>query len=375
MPNKSEMKLVNAVFQVNLNEMKPVDVRGRACYKVQAKTLPDDIVMNRVKYPADEIAKGFRTLNNKPAPLGHPQVDGWYVSGSDPEGINRHWCGAWNDNASRVLEDNGKYRIHHDIYIDIETAKQTDNGQRVLAAFEKGDVIHTSTGVLCKADYVDEKDYDWIARNIELDHNAILLDNEGAATPSDGVGVFVNQTNKENKHLTINSFRYKENDNKDLASSTANGDSPKDISSKGDLPMTTKTADNKPDNGNNNTQSATNGTPATDAITVSQSELAKVIGDVVETKLNERDERAAQSEKADLVAKVVAVNLLSEDVAKTLPVSALRELANNAGTKAKAEPVNGAPAEPKSDDGKVSLENMFAGYSINDHLPKPEQTN
>ena len=368
MPNKSEMKLVNAVFELNLNEMRPLDVNGRACYRVEAKTLPDDICMNGVKYPADEIAKGYRTLNNKPAPLGHPKVDGWYVSGSDPEGINRNWCGAWNANVQRVLEGNGKYRVHHSIYIDIETAKQSDNGRRVLAAFEKGDVIHTSTGVLCNAEYAGKENegYEWIARNIELDHNAILLDEQGAATPNDGVGVFVNQSVDENKHLTINSFRYKENNINDSPS----GESPKN-NTEGDLPMSDKPAENKPETGNNKpaevTAVTTNGNPG-DTITVSQSELAKMIGDVMDAKFNERDERNAASEKAELVSKVVAVNLLTKESAEKLDVATLRELANNTGNKSSAEPVNGAPASATDTGGKMTIENMFKDYSYNDTL-------
>ena len=360
------MKLVNAVFELNLDAMVPEDVNGRACYRVEAKTLPDDVIMNRVYYPAAEIAKGYRTLNNKPAPLGHPRVDGWYVSGSDPEGINRHWCGAWNANVRRVLEKNGKYRIHHNVYIDIETAKQSDNGRRVLKAFEQGKPIHTSTGVLCNAEWAgeegDKQGYDWIARNISLDHNALLLDEEGAATPNDGVGVFVNQTENEDKRLTINSFRYKE---KAHLGKNEN-DNPK---SQGE-PMS-KESDDK----NSETVVGT-GTPATpETVTINADELAKTIATTVEAVLNARDEKAAASEKSELVNKVVAVNLLSQETAETLSVSALRELANNAGNKAQAAPVNPAPSNPSSDDGKVTLENMFKGYSINDHLPKPSTVN
>ena len=167
------------------------------------------------------------------------------------------------------------------------------------------------------------------------------------------------------KRLTINTVQGKEKGINDFPT----GKSPKH-NTEGDLPMPDKTADNKPDNGNDKPATpvvATNSTPENDTVTVSKSELTKLIGDVIDTKFNERDERNAASEKADLVNKVVGVNLLSKEVAETLPVNALRELASNAGNKQSAQPVNGAPAS-STDTGKITLENMFKDYSINDHL-------
>lgn len=360
MPEKNQMRLVNVISELKLNEMEAIDRHGRACYKVSARTLPDDIVMNRVKYPASEIEKGYRTLNNKPAPLGHPKVGGWNVSGNDPEGINRHWCGAWNGNVRRVLESNGKYRIHHDIYIDIEKAKESDNGRRVLKAFEKGEPIHTSTGVLCNVEWADEKDdFDWIARNITLDHNAILLDEQGAGTPADGVGVFVNQEVDENKHLTINTFRYKEKNTEDVT--PVSDDKPKE------KPMPEKTNENKE-------VPATKPEPTpTDNVTLSKADLAELIGNAVSSALKARDEQAAATEKTELVDKIVAVNLLSKENAEKLDVATLRELAKSTGNKEKtADVVNPADVFSSNDkstgDGSVTFDNMFEGYSLNEHL-------
>ena len=213
MPAKTKEFYTNITYEVNVGELKPMDKNGRACYRVEAKTMPDNCVLNRVLYPADELAKSYRSLENKPVPLGHPKVDGYYVSAQDPEGINRHWCGSWTENVQRVLENNGTYRLHHAIYTDIEVAKQSDGGRRVLNAFKKGLPIHTSTGVMCNAEWAGEEGerngYDWVARNIEYDHLAVLLDERGAGTPEDGIGVFVNVNNDtgekktlDNKHST-----------------------------------------------------------------------------------------------------------------------------------------------------------------------------
>ena len=61
---------------------------GRKIMIIPSATLPDDVVMNGIKYPAQEIANSFKTLERTPAPFGHPLVNGKFVSASDPEGIN-----------------------------------------------------------------------------------------------------------------------------------------------------------------------------------------------------------------------------------------------------------------------------------------------
>ena len=351
MPSKkTERRFVNAVFDLNLNEMKPIDLNGRAVYRVSARTLPDDIIMNRVLYPAAEIAKGYKTLNNRPAPLGHPRVGDWNVSANDPEGINRHWCGAWNADSDRVLEGNGKYRIHHNIYLDIEKAKESDNGRRVLNAFEKGDQIHTSVGVMCNAEWSrDNEDYDWIARNIAIDHNAILLDQRGAATPDEGVGVFVSEAFPEEKELIINNFRYKESSNGELPATPSN---PNPEST----PMPNENPESKP---------AATPEAKPETITMTNEQLKDIVRSAVSEELAKHQEANAATEKAEIVNKIVATNLLSKENAEKLDIATLKELHTNAGTKQPAAPVNGAPATPDTNDGKITLENMFKDYSYN----------
>ncbi len=42
-----------------------------------------------------------------------------------------------------------------------------------------------------------QKKYSWIARNMQFDHIAILLDEPGAGTPEEGIGMFVNADGQE----------------------------------------------------------------------------------------------------------------------------------------------------------------------------------
>ena len=116
---------------------------GRDVYIVPSYTLPDDIVMNGIKYPAKEIAKSYNTLDRTPAPLGHPIIDGDLVSASDPEAQNLFGIGAFNAN---VRQDEG--RIYLEKIIDVEIANATARGRRVVNALAEGQPIHTSTGLI-----------------------------------------------------------------------------------------------------------------------------------------------------------------------------------------------------------------------------------
>lgn len=173
---------------------------GRDKIIVPSATLPDDIIMNGIKYPAEEIEKSFASLNNTPAPLGHPTINGKFVSASDPEGINIGWIGAHNENARR---ENG--RVFIDKVIDVARANECEGGKAVLEAINKGEPIHTSTGLLCNLDDPDGDDHEHIARNMFFDHDAILLGEAGAATPEQGVGMLVNGKGEEVEIEVINS--------------------------------------------------------------------------------------------------------------------------------------------------------------------------
>lgn len=165
------------------------DESGRQVIVVPSATLPDNVVMNGGLYPAEEIAKSYATLEGTPAPLGHPQIKGQYVNATHPSAINGFWIGAYNTNVRR---ENG--RVLLDKVIDIEVAERTESGRRVIDAINAGQPIHTSTGLLCERVPAPKgaAGYTWIATNMQFDHDAILLDEAGAATPEQGVGMMVN---------------------------------------------------------------------------------------------------------------------------------------------------------------------------------------
>jgi hypothetical protein len=163
---------------------------GRKVIVVSSATMPDDVVMNDIRYPATEIEKSFATLNRAPAPLGHPMIGGMFVSARDPEAINANHVGAWNENVRRE-----KGRVLLDKVIDVEVANRTEAGRGLMAAINEGKPIHTSTGLVANLETAPENSgAKYFAKNIIFDHDAILLNEKGAATPEQGVGMFVNST-------------------------------------------------------------------------------------------------------------------------------------------------------------------------------------
>lgn len=165
---------------------------------VPSVTLPDNIIMNRILYPADEIEKSYKTLEGTLAPLGHPKAGNKLLNAAHPQAINGFHIGAHNENVRR---EGGK--VYLDKVIDVNCAERTEGGRRVLDAINKGQPIHTSTGLTLKAEAANHPDYDFIARNMVFDHDAILLDEEGAATPSDGVGMMVNGKEMQVQNLDL----------------------------------------------------------------------------------------------------------------------------------------------------------------------------
>jgi hypothetical protein len=173
---------------VNAAAIRREERAGRKVIIVPSATMPDDIVMNGILYPGDETRRACNGLERKPAPVGHPQdAEGNYISASDPEAHVRYGIGAWNEN---VRHEGGRVLV--DKVIDEEHAGLTEKGRRVLAALDAGGPIHTSTGLLCDLGPPRGDDHEHVAANIDFDHDAILIDEEGAATPEQGVGMLVN---------------------------------------------------------------------------------------------------------------------------------------------------------------------------------------
>lgn len=188
---------------INASNISTTTINGQEHYVIRgAVPIVDDIVMNGGLYPAEEINNSYQTMEGKLMPLPHPMVDGKYVSANDPRAINAYHVGAWAQNVSKSGD-----QVVMDVYINKAVAETKPDGKRLINRLEEmnagtnTDPIHLSTGLLTnkekKSGESKEKKYTWIARNMQFDHIAILLDEPGAGTPEEGVGMFVNADGQE----------------------------------------------------------------------------------------------------------------------------------------------------------------------------------
>lgn len=367
---------VNIRTAVNAATIRRERRDGRDVIIVPSATLPDGIVMNGIRYEGPEIEKSFGSLDRTPAPLGHPTINGRFVSASDPEGLARGWIGAWNENVRR---ENG--RVMLDKVIDVATAGQLEGGKAVLAAIEKGEPIHTSTGLLCNLDACNGDQPDGakhIARNMLFDHDAILIGEDGAATPEQGVGMLVNGQQVEviNSDLAERAERELDWAVEQVARA---------MEAQAKLPMLARiketllsllgAGEGQPaeDDTKPKEHTMTVSKEQFDALSATVNTLAdtvKGLGDQItnavtaavkpltdaQAEMQANAKARDEAEKAELVNKVVKANILTEEAARTLTNAALKELA------AKAEPGSAAALNA---GGFGAGKDEWAGYSLN----------
>ncbi|WP_105577894.1 hypothetical protein [Cronobacter sakazakii] len=188
---------VNVTTKVNSQSIRRETYNGREHLVLPSYTLPANVVMNGGLYPASEIDAHYQGLEGTLAPLGHPTVNGQFVSAFSPEGINVGHIGAWNRNVKKSGN-----RIYAEKWVDVQVANQSEGGRELLervAAIERGDdvpPIHTSVAVfldqLEASEQQKSQGIEWVAKINAMDHDAILLHEVGAAQPEQGVGLMVN---------------------------------------------------------------------------------------------------------------------------------------------------------------------------------------
>ncbi|STQ13561.1 gp7 [Enterobacter cloacae] len=76
-------------------------------------------------YTQEQIDAHYKGLEGTLAPLGHPQVNGQFVSAFSPEGINAGHIGAWNRNVKKSGN-----RIYLEKWVDVARAGESEGGRR-----------------------------------------------------------------------------------------------------------------------------------------------------------------------------------------------------------------------------------------------------
>lgn len=188
---------VNVTTKVNSQAIRRESYNGREHLVLPSYTLPANVVMNEGLYTASEIDSHYQGLEGTLAPLGHPQLNGAFISAFSPEGINQGHIGAWNRNVKKSGN-----RIYLEKWVDTQIANQSEGGRELISrveAIERGEdvpPIHTSVAVFLDQLEPNEQQKatgaKWVAKIHGMDHDAILLHEVGAATPEQGVGLMVN---------------------------------------------------------------------------------------------------------------------------------------------------------------------------------------
>ncbi|WOJ04331.1 hypothetical protein [Citrobacter koseri] len=196
-PKNGEHIQVNITTKVNSQSIRRETYNGREHLVLPSYTLPANVVMNGGLYTQEQIDAHYKGLEGTLAPLGHPQVNGQFVSAFSPEGINAGHIGAWNRNVKKSGN-----RIYLEKWVDVARASESEGGRELLervAAIERGEdvpPIHTSVAAFLDQLEPNEQQRatgaDWVAKIYSMDHDAILLHEVGAATPEQGVGLMVN---------------------------------------------------------------------------------------------------------------------------------------------------------------------------------------
>lgn len=201
---KTRVHILSAVNASNVQDLGDKFLIKDVCGAV------DGIVMNSALYPADELKSGAASLNGKPAPAGHPKdASGRYISALNGEALLNSYMGSICTNArhegGRTLTDILVNKAQASAHPD---GKQLVDRLAIVVNGQNADPIHVSTGLACKMVTANGesagKKYNRIATGIEYDHLAILLNQSGAGTPEQGVGMFLNSEGQEMEVETVN---------------------------------------------------------------------------------------------------------------------------------------------------------------------------
>ncbi len=200
---KTRIHILSAVNAANVSKTGSLYTIKDVCGAV------DGIVMNSALYPAEELRNSAASLDGKPAPAGHPKDgSGRYISALNGSALLNAYIGSVCTNARH---EGGRTLV--DIMVNEAQAKAHPDGAKLIERLDaaitgnNADPIHVSTGLFCKMLTANGesggKKYSRIATGIQYDHLAILLNERGAGTPADGVGMFLNADGQEVEVETV----------------------------------------------------------------------------------------------------------------------------------------------------------------------------
>lgn len=151
-------------------------------------------------YTPEDLGASPARWNGMPIVLYHPSVNGMPVSARDPDILNSSGLGM-------VLRARFQDKLTAEGWFDVDTTGRV--APEVLNRLERGEPIELSTGLFtdnepaAAGSVFNGTPYDFIARNHQPDHLAILPEGRGACSLGDGCGVLVNVGEGEYKWAKV----------------------------------------------------------------------------------------------------------------------------------------------------------------------------
>ena len=143
---------------------------------------------------AEELGRYPESWDGIPTTIGHPKVNGQYVSANSPA-VLQDWA------VGRIFNtriDNSTLRA--EAWLDEETLSLIS--EETANRINNGDVIEVSVGIFSDEENItgtwNMESYNAIARNYRPNHLALLPDEIGACSIADGCGVRVNKKGETN---------------------------------------------------------------------------------------------------------------------------------------------------------------------------------
>lgn len=203
---------VNFLQKVQPNQIRTETLDNIDYMVIKSRTMPDDIVMNKMLYSTNQIDATIHTINETPAPIGHPIIDGKHVLAAGQRAQNAfNQSGGFN---KYIGKEGNSHLVEK--WFPKDRLATNEQGKALLDAIAKGEPIHSSTGVIHrKLPSIGENKYgkyEHEAIIVNFDHDAVLLGEPGAATPEQGVGLMVNSDNEDMEVLYINMADIKASD-------------------------------------------------------------------------------------------------------------------------------------------------------------------
>ena len=154
-------------------------------------------------HPAEELGKFPESWNGIPVIVRHPQKDGVYVSANSPDIVDDQVIGR----VYNTKFEDGKLKA--EVWINEHKASLVY--PEILSCLRKGQPIDVSVGVFTDDEYIsgewNGENYVGIAKNHRPDHLALLPNERGACSWTDGCGIRLNK--EGNTPLEVYKLSYK----------------------------------------------------------------------------------------------------------------------------------------------------------------------